>query len=340
MFVQTASRLHFGLLAIPTGDLPARAELTEAKTAVPQRYWGGAGLMVDQPGLVLTARPAAEWQAEGPLAGRVLRFVQQFHRSLGKDAVSAIQPLQFTVARCAPEHQGLGTGTQLALAVARILAENGGVPGRTALDLAERVRRGKRSAIGLHGFEQGGFLVEAGKCRTEEISPLIARVAFPHDWRLVLVLPRAPAGLHGLNEVQAFQQLQAGQPRRLRTERLCQLLLQGMLPALREGDLPTFGEALFEFNRRVGEAFRPVQGGIYSHPENARIVSFLRKQQVRGVGQSSWGPALFAVCASEDEAQNLSRQLQARFGLVPEEVVVTGACNHGAVVRRGSRAHG
>src|SRR5580765_7782762 len=67
----------------------------------------------------------------------------------------------------------------------------------THIELARRAGRGRRSAIGLHGFHEGGLLVEAGKRAPEEISPLVARVDFPDEWRFVLVRPRRATGVSG-----------------------------------------------------------------------------------------------------------------------------------------------
>src|SRR5262249_14312178 len=119
------------------------------------------------------------------------------------------------------------------------------------------------------------------------------------------------------------------------TDVLCRLVLLGLLPAVVERDLEAFGEALYEFNRRVGESFAPVQGGPYAGPRVAELVAFVRGQGVRGVGQSSWGPAVFAVVGGEDRAADLAGRIRGRFGLDRGGVVVTQACNHGAVVERG-----
>src|SRR5207302_870603 len=149
--------------------------------------------------------------------------------------------LHVHVARAGPEHAGLGTGTQLGLAVARAVAESGGEPGLDAVELACRVGRGARSALGVHGFARGGFLVEAGKREAGELAPLVARLDFPEPWRLVLALPPGPPGLHGRLESQALTRLLADPAALPRTEALCRLVLLGLLPALLEEDLEAFG---------------------------------------------------------------------------------------------------
>jgi beta-RFAP synthase len=235
----------------------------------------------------------------------------------------------------APEHSGLGTGTQLALAVARAISLAAGREDLDVTALAEKLGRGRRSALGIHGFAQGGFLVDGGKGPETLVAPLIARLAFPEDWKVVLVLPKGRQGLHGLSESEAFRKLMTPSsltPESSRAERqaaICQLVLLGLLPALAEHNLPAFGETLYEFNRRVGEMFRPLQGGTYSSELGAKVVEFIRSRHVAGVGQSSWGPAIFAVVEA-DRASWLAAAIRERFGFQAQEVMITRANNVGA----------
>jgi beta-RFAP synthase len=198
--------------------------------------------------------------------------------------------------------------------------------------LARHVGRGLRSALGVHGFERGGFLVEGGKRSADELSPLVAHAAFPEDWRAVLVLPPRGVGLHGPGERAAFDRLAQLPPPRRQTEALCRLVLLGLLPALAERDLTAFGEALYEFNARSGELFAPVQGGLYATPLVAETVAFVRGLGVRGVGQSSWGPAVFAVVEDESRAPDVAHRVRGRFGAGGTEAFVTRACNRGAII--------
>jgi beta-RFAP synthase len=301
--VTAPSRLHFGLLSLPpTG--PPLWENALGEPVLPARRFGGVGLMVERPGLAVSVRSAADWQACGPLAGRAIDFARRFAQT-----VAEAPPAQLTVERCAPPHAGLGTGTQLGLAVARALALHWGLPDLGAVELARRVGRGTRSALGIHGFAQGGFLVDGGQGPVGGIGALVARADFPEEWRVVLVIPPEAQGLHGRDEAEAFERLPGGGWDLARTEALCRLVLLGMLPALREGDVQAFGEALYDFNRRVGEGFRCVQGGVYSRAQAMEITAELRRLGVRGVGQSSWGPSLFAVAGDPETAEHAVRRL-------------------------------
>jgi len=78
------------------------------------------------------------------------------------------------------------------------------------------------------------------------------------------------------------------------TDRLCRLVLLGILPAVVEHDLPAFGQALSELQHRVGAWFAPAQGGVFASPRVAEMVQWLRDQGLYGVGQSSWGPTVYA----------------------------------------------
>jgi len=241
--VRAPSRLHFGLFTPGhAGTWPG----VEGRAAVPARGFGGVGLMVRDPGVTVAVRPAPAWSAEGPLAERALAFARR----------CGAAPCQLVVERAAPEHVGLGTGTQLGLAVARavLLATAGEAP--DAVTLSRLAGRGERSALGVHGFQSGGFLVEGGKARPDELSPLVARVDFPRQWKIVLAVPRGLQGRHGAAESQVFDP--AGEPGDLaHTDAMCRLVLLGMLPALHQQDLRAFGAALSGFSRRAGELFRP-----------------------------------------------------------------------------------
>jgi beta-ribofuranosylaminobenzene 5'-phosphate synthase len=325
--VRAASRLHFGLLSLSSEE---RWPNLLGERAVPSRSFGGAGIMIEQPGIEITVQPAGDWSVDGPLAERALTYARRFAQTL---PVELVRPQRLLIGRAAAEHAGLGTGTQLGLAVARALADAFGMAHLDAAELAQRIGRGKRSGVGVHGFMHGGFLVEGGQ-RGGRLAPLLARVVCPESWRVVVVLPSWGTGLHEHAEEEAFRRLPC-QPGDLQTmDSLCRLVLLGMLPALQESDLDAFGEALYDFNLRAGQVFAAVQGGAYANRRVAELVAFVRRQGIRGVGQSSWGPAVFAVAEDPARAVDLADRIREHFQFGPAEVLVTPACNHGAVVER------
>jgi beta-RFAP synthase len=289
--VVAPSRLHFGLF---------RAAIVDDNTPV----FGGVGLMLDRPGVVVTIRPADSWQFEGPLASRAQEFAARFMQTLPENER---RPFQVLVERCPTEHTGLGVGTQLGLAVAKALSVGCGGEAMTAPELARRVGRGARSAIGVHGFDRGGLIVDAGKMPGSDLAPLRAHVILPKAWRVVVLTPPAPRLWHGDDERAAFATAAAGSP-----ERLQQLTDETLLPAAMRGDLDDFGHAVYEFNRLAGEPFTHVQGGAYGSREIASLIANVRACGVRGVGQSSWGPTVFALTSDADAALGLVLQFRSR----------------------------
>jgi len=316
--VTTGSRLHFGLFSLPRSQ--------SAEPAM--RDFGGVGLMIERPAVVVRAEPAASWSVTGPCGNRALACAQQLVGSFAN--ASFPSAFHIEVDTCPPEHVGLGTGTQLELAIAAAVMKAAACEPIDIIQLAVRLGRGQRSALGIHGFVHGGLLVEAGKGPATAVAPLVAHARFPENWRIVLFLPPTDHAWHGRREREAFARL-AEQSSPASTDVLCRLTLLQMLPAVHEANLEAFGDALYEFNRRVGEMFRPAQGGVYSHPTTESLIDFVRSEGVQGVGQSSWGPGVFAVVA-EDRAERVSRSVIARFGLEENATVITQARNRGATV--------
>ncbi len=322
--VTAPARLHFGLLSLPAEEQTLWPD-RHGEPAMPGRRFGGVGLMIERPGLQIHLEPAATWSAEGPLAERALAFARCFVQTL-----PGLSPQRLVVEAAPREHSGFGSGTQLGLAVSRALAVAVGRSDLDAADLACRIGRGARSALGVHGFAHGGFLVEGGKRGRDGVAPLVARLSFPQAWRVIIAVPPGPGALHGPGEQQAFQALLRGGEAINEIEARCRLVLLGMLPALVEEDLPAFSEALLDFNARSGQAFAALQGGTYAGPPVAELVAFVRRQGVRGVGQSSWGPAVFAVVADDERAAHLALRLRRQFVLGDDEVFVTRASATGA----------
>ncbi len=311
--LRTPARLHFGLLSWGEGSA---------------RQFGGVGLMVDEPGLTVEAGPSSTWSADGPLSARVLTFAERAAGGLGRHG-RAPSPLAFRVTSAPPEHSGFGLGTQLGLAVARLVAEASGLADPSTAELAGLSGRGLRSGIGLHGFALGGLIVDGGRGGPGGIPPLLARLEFPGDWRALVVLPGRGTGLHGPGEARAFAELPPSTD--ALTDRLCRLVLLDLLPAVVERDLARFGSALEEIQRRVGQGFAPAQGGTFARPEWEVITGLMREVGLQGVGQSSWGPALYGFTDLDGAARaDLLAEFLARASLGPGSATWTAASPTGA----------
>jgi beta-ribofuranosylaminobenzene 5'-phosphate synthase len=313
MRIRTPSRLHFGLL----GWGPQV-----------RRQFGGVGLMIDAPGIDLKVEPSSSWTVEGPSAARVEQLITRLRAKM-REAGVILQPAHIHV-ECVPlEHVGLGVGTQLCLAVARAVFLLAGETDVSVERLARFIGRGRRSGIGLHGFERGGLIVDGGHRNEADIPPLLVRLPFPDAWSILVVQPPGESGLHGPDEARAFANL----PPITQdvTDSLCRLVLLEVLPAVLERDLAAFGAAVGELQERVGACFAPAQGGIYSSGHAPKIVNALRGLGFVGVGQSSWGPTLYAFSScSDQEIAMLAEGFRRQFGLDETAVFWTRAANQGA----------
>jgi beta-RFAP synthase len=286
--VITTARLHMGFIDLHGGL---------------GRQFGSIGLSLDHPATCLDAFPQAEFTASGPQQQRVLDCARQFAAGTGLPGGAHI-----AVVEAIPDHAGLGSGTQLGLAVGVALAR------LYHLDLSIREiavlsGRGRRSGIGIGAFEQGGLLVDGGRGVDTVVPPIVARMDFPDDWRVLLIFDPAAQGVHGQAEIKAFGELPEFPS--AQAAHIARLILMQALPAVAEHDLQVFGEAISALQRIVGEHFALAQGGgLYISPRVADAMDWLRKQGVACTGQSSWGPTGFAVVESDAEASMLTAGLR------------------------------
>lgn len=290
VFVEAPARLHFGALDL-RGDLG--------------RWFGGIGAAAPAPTLIVSARPSATLEVGGEDADRAADFARRFLSRL----VPGLQPggARLCVHRALPGHAGLGSGTQLALAVGRALAELYGMT-IDAAAIARAVGRGRRSAIGTWTFSGGGLVLEGGRLPgSEEVAPLLARLPFPPQWRCVVVVPQPTALIHGIVEDEAFKQLPV--PSERDVERVAHLVLMALLPSLVDADLARFGKALTDIQSITGRWFAAVQGGTFAAGWSEELVRRMTEWGVPGLGQSSWGPAVYGIVDGEDAGLSLAKRL-------------------------------
>ena len=288
VFVEAPARLHFGVL-----DL--RGALG--------RWFGGIGAAAPAPTLLLSACPAETLTVDGDDAERAAAFARRFLEYHGLQGGAAIR-----VERSLPPHSGLGSGTQLGLAVGRALAEILGVT-TDAPALARAVGRGERSAIGTWTFAGGGLVLEGGRRQERDaVGPLLARLPFPSTWRCIVAVPDSTPWMTGTAEATAFAQLPPPPGRDV--ERVAHLVLMGLLPALADADLVTFGGALSAIQEITGRWFAPVQGGTFAPGPSEMLVRRMADWGASGVGQSSWGPAVYGIVEGDEAGQRLADRVR------------------------------
>ena len=142
VFVETPARLHFGLL--------------DLRGSLGRRY-GGIGAAAPEPTLLVSACAADALDVCGEDAERAADFARQF---LDHHAASGIVGgARLRVHRTLPPHAGLGSGTQLALAV-DLIAER-----IRALDFfrAGFLRPVRRAELDPRGDQSTGLESDGGK---------------------------------------------------------------------------------------------------------------------------------------------------------------------------------
>ena len=297
VFVEAHARLHFGVLDLRGGR---------------GRWFGGIGAAAPGPTMLVSASAADTLDVDGADAERAAEFARRFvsHHGLRGG-------VRLRVHRALPSHAGLGSGTQLALAVARALAAMHGIE-PDVRQLARAVGRGRRSAIGIWTFDGGGLVVEGGHRPADRddsrtvAGPLLTRLPFPPSWRCVVAVPDAASGLSGTDETAAFEQLAAPPDREV--EQVAHLVLMMLLPAVADGDVGAFGAALTQIQEMTGRWFAPVQGGTFAAGPSEALVRRMREWGASGVGQSSWGPAVYAVVSGEAAGTRLADRVRDAYG--------------------------
>jgi beta-RFAP synthase len=285
-------------------------------------------MAIGSPRFLARIEPAPTLVVEGADTDRVMTIAAHFCAQARVRARASIQVME-TI----PAHVGLGSGTQIALAVATGLARlhRLDLPAET---LCRMMGRARRSGVGFHLFHRGGLAIDAGhegsttSVSPDTVPPLLARHEVPEAWRVLLLLPRSGPSISGEAEDEAFRRM--GPVPEGTSGRIGRLVTGEIGPAVTARDLDRFGKALAEIQDLVGACFAPVQGGPF-HPLAAPIVRRLRETGVAGAGQSSWGPAAYGFAASEAETGRLISILQAE---IPEAAIQSVAPrNTGAVIR-------
>ena len=307
--VATTARLHLGFLDL-NGGLGRR--------------FGSIGLSIDAFETCVEIVAGGESQALGYERERSAMLALRVAERLGLKPGGTL-----TVASAIPAHSGLGSGTQLALAIAGGLRRLHRL-GDDAVEDARILDRGRRSGAGAALFARGGFVLDVGRGPHTDVPPVVTHLSFPEVWRIVLIIDPAVEGVHGDDERRAFAELPA-----LSAESagdICRRTLMQILPGVAERDLDAFGEGVAAIQDILGGHFAPAQGGgRFTSAAVGRVAERLRAHGARGVGQSSWGPTAFAFAADPGEAEFLASRAREAAG-ANVSVRICAACNRGALI--------
>ncbi len=281
------------------------------------RVDGGIGLMLDRPNVVLEASNSAnEFLIETNKYYREsIEVINEIASKIFKSFNISNKNFHFYLKRYFPSHVGLGSKTQLSLAIATAITKLKEIDDQSVKDLTKLVGRGGTSGIGWRGFQKGGFILDAGhdfgrgkeketflpSSASSSVDPALTIMTYPipENWRFVLIIPNVKKGAYGDEEVGIFQKF-TPIPQEEVNEVSHQIIMK-IIPGLLRNDLRCFGEGL-ERIQSIG--FKRIEINLQSKTVKD-LLQFLKINGVKAYGMSSFGPSVLGIVESDDEANKL-----------------------------------
>jgi len=286
------------------------------------RVDGGIGLMLDRPNVVFEAsNHAEEFKIEAHKYYREsIEVINEIASTIFKTFNISNKNFHFNLKRYFPSHVGLGSKTQLSLAIATAIMKLKNITNKTTKELTKLVERGGTSGIGWRGFETGGFILDGGhdfgKGKEKETflpssasnlanpALTLSRIDIPNNWRFVLIIPNVKKGAYGDEEIRIFQK-HAPIPRNEVNEVSHQIIMK-VIPGIIRNDLKCFGEGL----KRIQEiGFKKIEVNLQDDVVKD-LLSFFGEFGLKAYGMSSFGPSVIGIVESDSEAEELLKTVQ------------------------------
>ncbi len=307
--VRTPSRLHFSLIDLHGGL---------------GRIDGGIGVALETPHITLRIQTSPnQFSVRGISEDLIRTLIHNFFKNLnGITGFEARKPeelgIQLDIINKIPSHVGLGSRTQLSLALGMALTRIMQLDYPISV-VAKGMNRGGTSGIGVATFDQGGFIFDGGhsygpgrqklqftpsRVAQAPPAPVILQKKMPRDWLFVIVLPEIGKGAYGAREVDIFQKYCPIPEQEV--ERLSRIIVMQLLPGLIEKDIQTFGSALTAI-QQVG--FKRIEIEL-QQTIIKDLMDIALKSGAAGVGMSSFGPTTYALVSSNREANNVINSMK------------------------------
>jgi len=288
------------------------------------RVDGGIGLMLDEPNVVFEASNSAkEFKIEAH------RYYRESIEVINEKASKVFKALNinnknfhFHLKQYYPSHVGLGSKTQLSLAIATAIAKLKNLD-ISHKELTNLVDRGGTSGIGWRGFKTGGFILDGGHdfglgkeketflpssaSNSADPALTIFRYNIPENWRFVIAIPNVKKGAYGDEEVSIFQK-HTPIPKEEVNEVSHQILMK-VIPGLLKNDLAVFGEGI---KRIQSIGFKKIEISLQSKIVKD-LLNFLEEYGVKAYGMSSFGPSIIGITESDSEAEKLMKKVKRRL---------------------------
>lgn len=300
--IDTPSRLHFTLIDLHGGL---------------GRIDGGLGVALSSPRIRIKVRPAGKSpddtekdEDDEHIPPRVEPILNKILYELECNTRFNIELMDSI-----PIHIGLGSNTQLSLAVAKAVTYFLGLD-LSAAQLASLMGRGGTSGIGVATFENGGFVMDAGHSLglKKDFAPshfsdakppkLVFKTQLPKNWYFVMTTPEIGQGLHGESEAEIFKKY-CPIPKR-EVQELSHIILMKLLPAVAEEDIVAFGEALRDI-QSIG--FKRIENELQDIVVK-NLYQFYYDNSALGAGLSSFGPMTYALVEGAGAAKKLKIEIE------------------------------
>ncbi len=324
--ITTPSRLHFGLIDL-NGTIG--------------RIDGGLGVALNRPTSKIEVESSDEYKLEITSSyGYSYAEIDQLTKNIIQ-SLKIKDEIHIKLNSKIPAHVGLGSKTQLSLALSKALSLLNKIE-KTPYDLARLTSRGGTSRIGLTAFERGGFIVDGGhtfgdgkekesylpsSASTAPPAPITSWEPVPDDWYFVVTIPQIQQGASGPEEVDIFQQ---HCPISLNEVRIIShIILMKILPAIKQKQIAPFGSGLYEL-QKIG--FKKIEIALQDKiiPD---LIEFFMENGAVGSGMSSFGPVTFALIKGALKAQKLEEKTKSFLkNKCKAEVFITNVNNEGAKI--------
>ncbi len=286
------------------------------------RVDGGIGLMLDRPNVVFEASNSAEeFKIEAHRYYREsIEVINEIASKVFKKYNISNKNFHFNLKRYFPSHVGLGSKTQLSLAIAIAITKLKNFNNLTHKTLTKLVERGGTSGIGWKGFETGGFILDGGhdfgigkeketflpSSASTSVNPALTifRHEIPENWRFVLVIPNIKKGAYGDEEISVFKDFTPIQ--RSEVNEISNQVIMKILPGIIKKDLACFGEGL---KRIQNLGFKKIEIAL-QHKVVKGLLHFFENYGLKAYGMSSFGPSIVGIVESDSEAEILLRKVQ------------------------------
>lgn len=244
---------------------------------------------------------------------------------------------KFKVHTAFPPHSGFGSGTQIALATAKLITETAGIKA-TSVELSTIVGRGGTSGIGTYCFDNGGFIADGGHSLKEKSGflpssastasppPLLGRYEFPEEWDIIIAIPPYGLSIHDGEEINLFEKFCPLPIREV--EQLSHIVFMNLIPFMIEKDIEGFGWCIDNINK-IG--FQKAELTLYDERMH-NLMQTMRDAGAYGVGMSSFGPTIYTVV----DERNKEDVLKATREFLGEEahIFVTKGQNTGYAIKK------